>query len=74
MHHCIQGWTNVAEWGGVPLQRVLDRCKPKPEARYVVFYAFDDKTITENEGRFGLSTAPSPSSWPATRRLSSRSR
>lgn len=24
-----------------------------PQARYVVFYAFDDKTITENEGRFG---------------------
>jgi DMSO/TMAO reductase YedYZ molybdopterin-dependent catalytic subunit/thiosulfate reductase cytochrome b subunit len=54
MHHCIQGWTNVAEWGGVPVQTLLDRCRPTPEARYLVFYAFDDKTITENEGRFGL--------------------
>jgi DMSO/TMAO reductase YedYZ molybdopterin-dependent catalytic subunit len=54
MHHCIQGWTNVAEWGGVPVQTLLDRCRPTSEARYLVFYAFDDKSITENEGRFGL--------------------
>ena len=53
-HNCIQGWTNIAEWSGVPLAALLDRCRPLPEARYLVFYAFDDKTITENEGRFGL--------------------
>jgi DMSO/TMAO reductase YedYZ molybdopterin-dependent catalytic subunit len=52
-HNCIQGWTNIAEWGGVPLAALLDQCRPTPDARYVVFYAFDDKTITENEGRFG---------------------
>jgi DMSO/TMAO reductase YedYZ molybdopterin-dependent catalytic subunit/thiosulfate reductase cytochrome b subunit len=52
-HNCIQGWTNIAEWSGVPLTALLDRCHPTPEARYVVLYAFDDKTITENEGRFG---------------------
>jgi DMSO/TMAO reductase YedYZ molybdopterin-dependent catalytic subunit/thiosulfate reductase cytochrome b subunit len=52
-HNCIQGWTNIAEWGGVPLAAVLDRCRPTSRARHVVFYAFDDKTITENEGRYG---------------------
>jgi DMSO/TMAO reductase YedYZ molybdopterin-dependent catalytic subunit len=52
-HNCIQGWTNIAEWGGVPLEALLDRCQPRPQARYLVFYAYDDKTITENEGRFG---------------------
>ena len=52
-HNCIQGWTNIAEWGGVPLEALLDRCRPRPQARYLVFYAYDDKTITENEGRFG---------------------
>jgi DMSO/TMAO reductase YedYZ molybdopterin-dependent catalytic subunit len=26
---------------------------PTPQARYLVFYAYDDKAITENEGRFG---------------------
>jgi DMSO/TMAO reductase YedYZ molybdopterin-dependent catalytic subunit len=52
-HNCIQGWTNIAEWGGVPLVALLAICRPTPAARYVVFYAFDDKTLTENEGRFG---------------------
>jgi DMSO/TMAO reductase YedYZ molybdopterin-dependent catalytic subunit/thiosulfate reductase cytochrome b subunit len=52
-HNCIQGWSNVAEWGGVPLAAILERCKPLPEARYLVFHGLDDKTITENEGRYG---------------------
>jgi DMSO/TMAO reductase YedYZ molybdopterin-dependent catalytic subunit/thiosulfate reductase cytochrome b subunit len=52
-HNCIQGWTNVAEWSGAPLARVLDRCRPRAGARFVVFHAFDDKTITEGEGRSG---------------------
>ena len=52
-HNCIQGWTNIAEWGGVPLAAILDQCRPTPQARYLVFYAYDDKAITENEGRFG---------------------
>lgn len=52
-HNCIQGWSNIAEWGGVPLAALIDRCRPLAGARYLVFYAYDDKTITENEGRFG---------------------
>ena len=27
-HNCIQGWTNIAEWGGVPLAAILDQCRP----------------------------------------------
>lgn len=54
MHNCIQGWTGFAEWGGVPLRALLEYVRPHPGTRYVVFYAFDDKTITEGEGRFGL--------------------
>lgn len=53
MHNCIQGWTNVAEWGGVPLAAVVARARPRPEARQLVFHAFDDKGQTEGEGRFG---------------------
>ena len=52
-HNCIQGWSNIAEWCGVPLAAILERCKPLPDARYLVFHALDDKTITENEGRYG---------------------
>ncbi len=40
MHNCIQGWTSVGRWGGVPLREVLERCKPLPSARYLVFTSF----------------------------------
>lgn len=39
-HFCIQGWSGVAKWGGVPMRYIIDVVKPKPEARYAVFYSF----------------------------------
>jgi sulfoxide reductase catalytic subunit YedY len=41
-HFCIQGWSGVAKWGGVPMRRVLDIVKPTPEARYAVFYSLSE--------------------------------
>ena len=38
---CIQGWTAIGEWGGVPMRHILERCKPTKKARYVVFHAYD---------------------------------
>jgi sulfoxide reductase catalytic subunit YedY len=46
-HNCIQGWSNVGEWTGVPLRAVLDRCHPLPDARYAVLCAMDDKSLSE---------------------------
>lgn len=40
MHHCIQGWSSIGRWGGVPMREILDRCRPLPEARYLVFRSF----------------------------------
>ncbi len=34
MHNCIQGWTSVGRWGGVPLRDILRRCKPLPGAAF----------------------------------------
>ena len=42
LHHCIQGWSGIAEWGGVPLQRVMDQVEPLPSATAVVFHSFGD--------------------------------
>jgi DMSO/TMAO reductase YedYZ molybdopterin-dependent catalytic subunit len=53
-HNCIQGWTSIAEWGGVPLSLLMDLVGPTPAAKYVVFYAMDDKGLTEGEGRYGF--------------------
>jgi len=42
MHHCIQGWTGIAKWGGVPMQALIDLVRPKPEARVVAFFSFGE--------------------------------
>jgi sulfoxide reductase catalytic subunit YedY len=53
-HNCIQGWNAIAEWAGVPVARLLDAVRPLPNARYAVFYAMDDKGLTDGrEGRYG---------------------
>ena len=41
-HFCIQGWSGVAKWGGVPMRHILELVRPTPEARYVVFYSLAD--------------------------------
>ncbi|MDT3695391.1 MAG: molybdopterin-dependent oxidoreductase [Ignavibacterium sp.] len=42
MHHCIQGWTGVAEWGGLPIRAIVDLVKPHPSVTTVVFYSFGE--------------------------------
>ena len=33
LHHCIQGWSGIAEWGGLPLAELIKLVRPKPEAQ-----------------------------------------
>jgi DMSO/TMAO reductase YedYZ molybdopterin-dependent catalytic subunit len=40
-HDCVEGWSCIAKWTGVPLSRVLDAARPKAEARFVVFHCMD---------------------------------
>ncbi len=40
-HDCVEGWSCIAKWTGVPLARVLDEAGVKPAARFVVFRSFD---------------------------------
>jgi len=40
MHHCIQGWSGIAQWGGVPLRKVIELVRPKPGCGTIVFYSF----------------------------------
>lgn len=42
LNHCIQGWSGIAEWGGVPLVEIIKLVRPKPAARWVVFYSFGE--------------------------------
>lgn len=41
-HFCIQGWSGVAKWGGVPMRSIIDLVQPTTDAHYVVFYSFAD--------------------------------
>ena len=41
-HFCIQGWSGVAKWGGVPMRHMLGLVRPTAEARYAVFYSLAD--------------------------------
>lgn len=40
-HICIQGWSAVGQWGGVHMSEILKRAKPKKNAKYIVFHAYD---------------------------------
>jgi methionine sulfoxide reductase catalytic subunit len=42
MHHCIQGWTGIAQWNGVPMKTLVALVRPTPAAHTVVFYSFGD--------------------------------
>jgi DMSO/TMAO reductase YedYZ molybdopterin-dependent catalytic subunit len=41
-HVCEEGWSAIAEWTGVPLSRVLDAAGILPNARFVMFYSYDE--------------------------------
>ncbi|MGB3344451.1 MAG: molybdopterin-dependent oxidoreductase [Aequorivita sp.] len=42
MHHCIQGWSGIAEWGGVSLSKVVELVKPNPSATTVAFFSYGE--------------------------------
>jgi DMSO/TMAO reductase YedYZ molybdopterin-dependent catalytic subunit/thiosulfate reductase cytochrome b subunit len=40
MHHCIQGWTGIAKWGGLPMKVLVELVRPRPNAKVVAFFSF----------------------------------
>jgi DMSO/TMAO reductase YedYZ molybdopterin-dependent catalytic subunit len=45
-HDCVEGWSAIGQWTGVPLAHVLRLVEPTAAARYVVFHCadtFDDQ-------------------------------
>ena len=41
-HYCVEGWTAVETWTGVPFTALANLVRPAPEAQYVDFQSFDD--------------------------------
>lgn len=40
-HDCVEGWSAIGKWKGAPLSHLLERVRPLPSARYVVFHCAD---------------------------------
>jgi DMSO/TMAO reductase YedYZ molybdopterin-dependent catalytic subunit/thiosulfate reductase cytochrome b subunit len=53
LHHCIQGWSGIAAWSGLPLAHLLHLVRPKPNANAVVFHSFGDG-VALHEGVVGV--------------------
>ncbi|OBK19698.1 molybdopterin-dependent oxidoreductase [Mycobacterium asiaticum] len=47
MHHCVQGWTSIGEWSGIPLAQLADLVRPLPQAKYVCFLTMQDNDRDE---------------------------
>ena len=41
-HDCVEGWSAIGRWTGLPLKLTLDAAGLMPAARYVVFHCADD--------------------------------
>ncbi|MGE5432931.1 MAG: molybdopterin-dependent oxidoreductase [Syntrophomonadaceae bacterium] len=42
LHHCIQGWSGIAEWGGLTMRDLINFVKPHKSAGTVVLYSFGE--------------------------------
>jgi DMSO/TMAO reductase YedYZ molybdopterin-dependent catalytic subunit len=40
-HDCVEGWSAIGKWTGVPLGDLLHKVEPLPQARYAVFHCAD---------------------------------
>ena len=50
-HDCVEGWSAIGKWHGVPLSRILDAAKLDKRAKYIVFHCadrFGDKPYYES--------------------------
>ena len=52
-HDCVEGWSAIGKWTGVPLAEVLRATGVLPSARYVVFHCADElETTLDGSGRY----------------------
>jgi DMSO/TMAO reductase YedYZ molybdopterin-dependent catalytic subunit len=61
-HDCVEGWSAIAKWTGVPLSDILNIVQPTGTARYVVFHCADpmDESGARYYESIGLEDAHHP--------------
>jgi DMSO/TMAO reductase YedYZ molybdopterin-dependent catalytic subunit len=53
LHHCIQGWSGIASWGGLPLTELFELVRPRLTAKAVIFHSFGEG-VALHEGVVGV--------------------
>ena len=56
-HDCVEGWSVIGKWKGVPLHQILALVKPLPGAKYVVFRCFDPMGKDDEDDMSGAPNA-----------------
>jgi DMSO/TMAO reductase YedYZ molybdopterin-dependent catalytic subunit len=51
-HDCVEGWSAIGKWTGVPLAAVLAEARVKPAARYAVFRCADPMDDTDDSNYY----------------------
>jgi len=59
-HDCVEGWSAIAQWTGVPLAALLHTAQPLTQARYAVFHCADDFSGTPYYESIDLTEALHP--------------
>jgi DMSO/TMAO reductase YedYZ molybdopterin-dependent catalytic subunit len=49
-HDCVEGWSAIGQWTGIPLGHVLKQAQLTPEARFIVLYCADE--LERNDGGY----------------------
>ncbi len=42
MHNCIQGWSAIGKWSGLPFTALIELVQPHPEAEWAMFYSYGE--------------------------------
>jgi DMSO/TMAO reductase YedYZ molybdopterin-dependent catalytic subunit len=51
-HDCVEGWSCIGKWKGVPVSEVIERVGLKPAARYLMFYCADPMNVGDPESKY----------------------
>ncbi|MEE7503630.1 molybdopterin-dependent oxidoreductase [Methylobacterium sp. C33D] len=62
-HDCVEGWSCIGQWSGVPLAELLKKAGLKPQARYAVFHCADTLEFEAGPKGGGKGRAQGASLW-----------
>ena len=51
-HDCVEGWSAIGKWQGVPLSQLLGLAGAKPGARFVIFHCADNLGGAADDGLY----------------------